>query len=261
MDAIRQFRNLMGEVDRLFQVCAIGGFSRGVDKVEVFDNLIEKISNFDVTAIEDELTADASKLKDNLQTARLILRNAPKSLNQDKLFPEYSELDSIYEKIKKIDGEEWASRVVGGLAGVTSHANSLLADISKIIDELAKYDKGEKPSKAEAKEQSQQYKRKMNEDELRKCFRIAFRGGGNGNIDYFKDNLLPDLKQNWSDKDLAKIALMIYNSGKLMPAMRPNTFRAWYKEFCNLIGCKYHKDYKPSILEPDDKLQRVFYYL
>ena len=30
MDAIRQFRNLMGEVDRLFRVCAIGGFSRGV---------------------------------------------------------------------------------------------------------------------------------------------------------------------------------------------------------------------------------------
>lgn len=140
MDAIRQFRNLMAEVDRLFRVCAIGGFSRGVDRLEVFDNLIEKISNFDVTAIEDELTADASKLKDNLQTARLVLRNALKSLNQDKLFPEYSELGSMYEKIKKIDGEEWASRVVGGLAGVASHANSLLVDVSKIIDELAKYD-------------------------------------------------------------------------------------------------------------------------
>lgn len=145
MDAIRQFRNLMAEVDRLFRVCAIGGFSRGVDRLEVFDNLIEKISNFDVTAIEDELTADASKLKDNLQTARLVLRNAPKSLNRDKLFPEYSELGPIYEKIKKTDGEEWASRVVGGLAGVTSHANGLIADVSKIIDELAKYnDEGEK---------------------------------------------------------------------------------------------------------------------
>ena len=40
MDVIRQFRNLMGEVDRLFWVCAIGGFSRGVDRLEVFDNLI-----------------------------------------------------------------------------------------------------------------------------------------------------------------------------------------------------------------------------
>lgn len=146
MDAIRQFRNLMAEVDRLFRGCAIGGFSRGVDRLEVFDNLIEKISNFDVTTIEDELTADASKLKDNLQTARLVLRNAPKSLNKDKFFPEYSELGAMYEKIKKIDGEEWASRVVGGLAGVTSHANGLIADVSKIIDELAKYDdEGEKP--------------------------------------------------------------------------------------------------------------------
>ncbi len=159
MDAIRQFRNLMAEVDRLFRVCAIGGFSRGVDRLEVFDNLIEKISNFDVTTIEDELTADASKLKDNLQTARLVLRNAPKSLNKDKFFPEYSELGAMYEKIKKIDGEEWASRVVGGLAGVTSHANGLIADVSKIIDELAKYDdEGEKPDvkQNEPKEQNQQ---------------------------------------------------------------------------------------------------------
>ena len=146
MDAIRQFRNLMGEVDRLFRVCAIGGFSRGVDKLEVFDNLIEKISNFDVTAIEDELIADASKLKDNLQTARLVLRNVPKSMNKNKLFPEYAELDSVYKKIKKIDGEEWASRVVGGLAGVASHANGLIADVGKIIDELEKYDDdGKKP--------------------------------------------------------------------------------------------------------------------
>ena len=129
----------MAEVDRLFQVCAIGGFTCGIYKQDVFDSLIEKINNFEVKAIEDELTADARELKNNLQTARLILRNAPKSLNENKLFPEYSELDSIYEKIKRIDGEEWASRVVGGLAGVASHANGLIADVSKIIDELIKY--------------------------------------------------------------------------------------------------------------------------
>ena len=103
--------------------------------------------------------------------------------------------------------------------------------------------------------------RSIKEEELKAYFKLSFRGGGNGNIDYFTNNLLPDLKQNWSDKDFAKIALMIYDSGKLMPAMRPNTFKSWYEKFCGLVGCRFHKDYKPSILNPDDNLRRIFYYL
>lgn len=113
----------------------------------------------------------------------------------------------------------------------------------------------------ERENECRQNEREINEDGLRECFRIAFRGAGNGNIDYFTNNLLPDLKQNWSDKDFAKIALMIYDSGKLMPAMRPNTFKSWYEKFCGLVGCRFHKDYKPSILNPDDNLRRIFYYL
>ena len=113
----------------------------------------------------------------------------------------------------------------------------------------------------ERENDSRQNEREINEDGLRECFRIAFRGAGNGNIDYFTNNLLPDLKQNWSDKGFAKIALMIYDSGKLMPAMRPNTFKSWYEKFCGLVGCRFHKDYKPSILNPDDNLRRIFYYL
>ena len=106
-----------------------------------------------------------------------------------------------------------------------------------------------------------QNEREINEDELRECFKIAFCGAGNGNIDYFTNNLLPDLKQKWSDKDFAKIALMIYESGKLMSAMRPNTFKTWYKKFCELVGCGFHEDYKPSILKADDNFKRIFYYL
>lgn len=113
----------------------------------------------------------------------------------------------------------------------------------------------------ERENECRQNEREINEDGLRECFRIAFRGAGNGNIDYFTNNLLPDLKQNWSDKGFAKIALMIYDSGKLMPAMRPNTFKSWYEKFCGLVGCRFHKDYKPSILNPDDNLRRIFYYL
>ena len=99
----------------------------------------------------------------------------------------------------------------------------------------------------EQENERKQNEREINEDGLRECFRIAFRGAGNGNIDYFTNNLLPDLKQKWSDKDFAKIALMIYNSGELTSAMRPNTFKEWYQRFCKLVGCGFH-EYKPNAL-------------
>lgn len=103
--------------------------------------------------------------------------------------------------------------------------------------------------------------RNIDVDSLRGCFTLAFKGGGNGNMDYFTDNLLPDLKANRSDKEFAKIAFMIYESGKLISSMRPNTFKKWYKKFCELVGCGFHEDYKPSILKADDNFKRTFYYL
>lgn len=103
--------------------------------------------------------------------------------------------------------------------------------------------------------------RNINVTELSHYFNLSFRGGGNGNIDYFTNNLLPDLKQKRSDKDFAKIALMIYESGKLMIAMRPSSFKAWYRRFCELVGCGFHDDYKPSILRADDSFKGIFYYL
>ena len=112
----------------------------------------------------------------------------------------------------------------------------------------------------EKENEHKQKEREINEDGLRECFRITFRGAGNGNIDYFTNNLLPDLKRNWNDKDFAKIALMIYNSGELTSAMRPNTFKEWYQGFCKLVGCGFH-EYKPNALIPNDRLKKAFYYL
>ncbi len=100
----------------------------------------------------------------------------------------------------------------------------------------------------------------IKESELKKYFTLAFKGGGNGQIDYFTNNLLPDLKVDKSDKDFAKIAYMIYSNGKLLPTMRPSTFKEWYKEFCKLVGCGFH-EYKPNALEPDEKFKAAFYYL
>lgn len=101
--------------------------------------------------------------------------------------------------------------------------------------------------------------RTIKEAELKEYFTLAFRGRGNGNIDYF-ENLLGDLKKDWNDKDFARIANMIYNSKKLAPSMRPSTFIEWYKKFCELVEFKFH-GYKPNALKPDDSLKNTFYYL
>lgn len=260
MEAVIRFKNLIRDIDLLFQSCGKGVLFVGENELEAyFGKYIDKIRNFESSDIEDELTADVSSLKNNLNTVRLILRHPVASLNESGYFPEGDELEQIRGTLKALNGGKWANGVICGLSAVASWANSLISEVYGILDALDGY--AEKSTETEVKEKSQQHKRKINEDELRKCFRIAFLGGGNGRIDYFTNNLLPDLEQKWSDKDLAKIALLIYNNRKLMSATRPNTFKAWYEKFCGLVGCKYHKDYKPSILKPDDKLRRVFYYL
>ncbi len=261
MEAIIRFRNMIDEIDLLFQRCGKGLLFVNDSELEAyFEDYIDKVRAFNVQDMEDELTADIRNLNDNIKAVRFKLRRPVASLNESGYFSDGNELEPMREVLRTANGDKWANDVICGLSAVASWANGLISEVYGMLDEYAD-NEGEKPGKAEAKEQSQQYKRKINESELLKCFQIAFRGGGNGKIDYFTNNLLPDLEQNWSDKDFAKIALMIYNSGKLMSAMRPSTFRAWYEKFCVLIGCKFHKDYKPSILEPDDNLRRVFYYL
>ena len=105
--------------------------------------------------------------------------------------------------------------------------------------------------------------RSIKESELKDYFTLAFKGGGNSSsrIDYFTEYLLPDLKMDRNTKDFARIALMIYNSKILLPSKRPNVFDSWYRTFCELIGCKYNANYKPSKLDIDESFKRKFSYL
>lgn len=100
----------------------------------------------------------------------------------------------------------------------------------------------------------------INEEKLKKYFKLSFKGGGNGNMDHFQ-NLVDDLKISRSDKDMARIALMIYESEKLLDSMKPRTFAAWYKKFCELVGCEFHESYNKSKLNLSDEFQRGFGYL
>lgn len=103
----------------------------------------------------------------------------------------------------------------------------------------------------------------IKESELKDCFTLAFKGGGNSTtrIDYFTEYLLPDLKIERKAKDFARIALLIYDSKVLLPAKRPNTFDSWYRTFCELVGCEYNSNYKRSKLDIDENFKQKFNYL
>lgn len=102
--------------------------------------------------------------------------------------------------------------------------------------------------------------RVINETELKKFFSSHFFGGGmNSNrwaLDY-----LPSIRKQRKDIDMARIAYMTYKSKFVSPKMKPATFREFYKNFCHLVGCGYHSEYKPSKLGATEELRREFSYL
>lgn len=57
--------------------------------------------------------------------------------------------------------------------------------------------------------------------------------------------------EQWNDKDHARMALAVYNSGNMITLNRPNTFLEWYRIFCEIFSFQFHEDYTPSHLTPN----------
>lgn len=97
----------------------------------------------------------------------------------------------------------------------------------------------------------------IDEEGLKALFKPSFMGKGM-NANYWS-LYIPSLRKNWSDIDYARIASLTYNS-KYMNR-KPNIFKTFYEQFCRLVGCQYHKDYKPSKLKPNGEIEKEFSYL
>lgn len=228
------------------------GFN-ALDIETVFMNSDSTEAGFYLKKLDEYLCKPANAVKkwlikpEELVQRRNMLIEKLKAGNEEPVIVRYNA--GIFQQVGtfRYDIERYADSIIAGIGKLhqifdSSNKASLLEDGCNNISAPT------------------QPKRTINEAELKEYFKLAFKGGGNGRIDYFTNNLLPDLKQNWNDKDFAKIALMIYNSGQLMPAMRPNTFKGWYHRFCELVGCGFH-EYRPNALNPDDRLKKIFYYL
>lgn len=100
----------------------------------------------------------------------------------------------------------------------------------------------------------------IDSERLKQYFRSSFKGMGKNNFDYYS-SMIDELKKGRSTKEYAQIALIIYESDKLNDR-KPATFLAWYRIFCNCIGCTYSKNYKPSKLKNiPQNLYNLFSYL
>ena len=69
------------------------------------------------------------------------------------------------------------------------------------------------------------------------------------------------LEQNQSDKELARVALLIYDSQYFL-SNDYSAFAQWYKDFCRFVGCEFHSSYEPSKLKPiHEDLKNKYYFL
>ncbi len=104
--------------------------------------------------------------------------------------------------------------------------------------------------------------RVIDSDKLKIYFKNTFKGGGNNNHDHFGE-MIESLKNEYSDKDFARIAYLIYTSTKLNDREKPGTFKKWYEIFCESIGIFPNKGYKPNNLKIDSEhmIKKVFEYI
>ena len=105
---------------------------------------------------------------------------------------------------------------------------------------------------------SKQTEKFIDEETLKKYFIATFKGAGNNGLNYF-NYLIEDIKKVRNPKDAARMALIIYESDKMIKTQRPNTFKEWHKLFCEMAGCTYNPDYKPSNLDTNKMKIKLSY--
>ena len=84
---------------------------------------------------------------------------------------------------------------------------------------------------------------------------------------YFKPDfsyfslLLSDLEKEQVPKRFAEIALMIYESRTALNRRKPPTFEAWYKIFCECVGCEKKTYQANKLRNPPPSIKSIFSYL
>lgn len=116
-------------------------------------------------------------------------------------------------------------------------SNAIWRYDQELFDDLSPHCVEIKPSEVQIKS-----------EDLKYYFASQFLGIGAGNENHFDNSLIPALNQKHSAKELAGIALAIYNNDRVMSKnRRPSTFSSWYEIFCICLGTT-KKTYQPKDL-------------
>ena len=255
MKAIERYINLTNEVISLYEAYQVINYR--IQGLEYIKRLQRDVQTFNPKDIEGELTddyPDVTTLQRRLDFVEMkldgYLIDCPIS-DDDWLGDGGVRCKHLVEKLGQKQGMEYVIRLHSILESLNCDSHVIVEMITRLrAMDANPQNKGKR-------------ERIIKEAELKEYFTLIFKGGGNSStkVDYFTEYLLPDLKIERNAKDFARIALLIYDSKALLPAKRPNTFDGWYRTFCELVGCEYNANYKPSKLEIDDAFKKKFNYL
>lgn len=256
--SIDVFISLVDEAISIYDTYKVRNYH--IDGLESIKLLQRNVQSFSPQSIESELTNDypnADLLKRRIDFIKMKLNGhlVKTTICDTDLLGDSGLREKFFiEKMGGKDGKEYAIRL-------HSILDFLSKDSCMIVEMIERLKTLDNPSPQ--KDKSIKKERILKEDSLKEYFTLTFKGGGNSatKIDYFTEFLLPDLKIDRNDKDFARIAYLIYESGKLIKTMRPKTFKQWYSIFCELVGCKYNVNYKPSNLKIGDEFKKSFNYL
>ena len=230
------------------------GFS-GSETHQVYYKHLEKLYN-------DYISILNRKIDDNVLTSaylngKLILFAKIKEFWNDNYIIEVWQ-DTIASTLQHYMNNSNARNEKDKLCFFSCCVGSQIHFLDEIIDYITKLCNTYNPQPQP--EQSQLQKKTIESNRtLEDYFIASFKGMGNGNIDYF-NTLVDELEGNFTAKEFAQIALMIYNSKKLNNR-KPKTFKEWYKLFCMGVGCE-QKTYTPNKLQhPKERITRLFNYL
>lgn len=247
------FISLADEAITLYETYKVRNYN--IDGLESIKQLQENIQSFLPKSIESELTNDypnIEQLKRRIDFIEMKLNGhlVDATICDTDLLGDGGLREKFFsEKMGEKDGKEYTIRLHSILVFLSKYSRMIV----EMIGRLKAFDNPPPQKKG----------RILKEDSLKEYFTLTFKGGGNSStkINYFTEYLLPDLEIDRNDKDFARIAYLIYNSGKLIKTMRPKTFKQWYSIFCELVGCKYNANYKPSNLNIGDEFKKSFNYL
>jgi len=129
-----------------------------------------------------------------------------------------------------------------------------------IIDLKEKYELQQ--SKIENLTIEQKQQEKNIDEKLKDYFIPAFYNGSNiCKVDYYTENLLPDLQKKFNGKEFAALAYLIYGSNQVRKIVKNMSFAKWRKIFFKCIG-RNDTNYKPNdLIDTANNMRNTFYYI